>query len=675
MGSLEVETRTREAVRSTPGRTPPQGPTDEGTVTRPPGPRTTSDSFGRAESKVDARSGDAGGSDVRADPSLQAEVQARIRGEVVAKVQGAQGGLGTPAELIDNSKSTFDLVSGQLNAGKGNGAANILTEAARDLRAGMEGAGTPEKYVLDTLANNMDKRAAAYRAEHPNDVLGAAGSLGVYARNARVFGESIQDTHPEYGKYLQQVGQDSRIQGEILTQSAMNTKSIIGRGVAQTYRGIAVGSIDRDIANSGSINNFITGNRDELKADRKKMNTVFDFMDKKMEAEGLNFNEAWHGMFNEHRISSAQGLPGFATAHDAAAFVRDHDSTKGLLAPMADLSRGIIDGDSRTVDRARDDVVRTLRDNDQWDIAKQVLTDYQANASTSEGQAQAGQLADNERGEFWRAKAGQFVSEDLPVLLLTGVVTGGAGLGVRALGAAAGWGARAQKAAMVATELGAFVPTERVLSDAINGKRADWSASGMARDYALTVGGYGAFRALGAGWRAIRAKPVKPIATPDSRALPDGTTTRINPKDAAENIRALTRENQSAQTLSQRGFHIEQNPRVPGAGQSGVKNPDYLINGRIFDNYAPGGSSARNIAQNIRGKVDAEQASRIVLNLDDSAVTLAELRKQFADWPIDGLEQLLIVRGGKVSNFPLPQAARTQPWITLTGYPQQGQNR
>jgi hypothetical protein len=149
-------------------------------------------------------------------------------------------------------------------------------------------------------------------------------------------------------------------------------------------------------------------------------------------------------------------------------------------------------------------LVQSLRDNGQWEISRAVLNQLQADARTPEGRAEAQRLNANESREWWTAKTGEFIREDLPILLLSGAVSGGAGTGARLLATAAGWSTRAIRATQVAVELGTFVPTERVLNEAINGRRADWSASSLARDYAFTLGGYGIFKAAGRGWRALR---------------------------------------------------------------------------------------------------------------------------------------------------------------------------
>ncbi|WP_156908093.1 hypothetical protein [Desulfovibrio cuneatus] len=72
-----------------------------------------------------------------------------------------------------------------------------------------------------------------------------------------------------------------------------------------------------------------------------------------------------------------------------------------------------------------------------------------------------------------------------------------------------------------------------------------------------------------------------------------GLTGRITtiPKAADRTtIRALTRENESAALLAQRGYYVEQNPITIGS-----KNPDYKINGEIFDCLAPTTSSPRRV--------------------------------------------------------------------------------
>ncbi len=113
----------------------------------------------------------------------------------------------------------------------------------------------------------------------------------------------------------------------------------------------------------------------------------------------------------------------------------------------------------------------------------------------------------------------------------------------------------------------------------------------------------------------------------------------------------MTRENESADVLTRAGYDVTQNPAVPGP-----KNPDYFIirpgsapsAGSIYDNFAPSTSSARNIWSVVKEKVRSGQTSRVVLNLNDSGVSLEALKKQFSDWAIEGLEDVILVKDGKV---------------------------
>lgn len=133
----------------------------------------------------------------------------------------------------------------------------------------------------------------------------------------------------------------------------------------------------------------------------------------------------------------------------------------------------------------------------------------------------------------------------------------------------------------------------------------------------------------------------------DGRGRLRGTPTRVNPNpqtpEEIDTNRSLMRENESAVTLAYLGYTVRQNPSVRG-----VKEPDYRIGRRIFDCYAPISSRVRNIASNIEVKVKAGQAYRIVLNLDDSPVSIDELRQQLITYPIVGLKEILVLKNNAI---------------------------
>jgi hypothetical protein len=135
-----------------------------------------------------------------------------------------------------------------------------------------------------------------------------------------------------------------------------------------------------------------------------------------------------------------------------------------------------------------------------------------------------------------------------------------------------------------------------------------------------------------------------PSRPPDPDARPRGSPATWKPTDNAETERGRSRENESARVYAEHGFDVEQNPRFVGA-----KDPDFRIEGRIFDSFAPSkGKSVRNIWSVTRGKVADGQTRRVSLNLDDSDVPISQLKEQFSKWPIQDLEEVMGVRDHKV---------------------------
>jgi len=145
--------------------------------------------------------------------------------------------------------------------------------------------------------------------------------------------------------------------------------------------------------------------------------------------------------------------------------------------------------------------------------------------------------------------------------------------------------------------------------------------------------------------------PAKGKVTPTGTkgGKPSGRPTKVRPQDDAATQRSLQRENESAETLARNGYKVEQNP----GKQPNGRNPDYKVEGEIFDNYAPGpGKKPRGIWSEVENKVvEKQQTNRVVLNLDDWGGDTEALQTQFRDHPIPGLEQVLVVKNGQVSNL------------------------
>ncbi|MCL2776488.1 MAG: hypothetical protein FWD73_00690, partial [Polyangiaceae bacterium] len=141
-----------------------------------------------------------------------------------------------------------------------------------------------------------------------------------------------------------------------------------------------------------------------------------------------------------------------------------------------------------------------------------------------------------------------------------------------------------------------------------------------------------------------KADVVKPSRSPDPNAVPRGPRAKFNPRDDAEKIRGITRENEAADVLAKNGYDVEQSPKVPGD-----KKPDYRIEGEIFDCHSPKAeTNTRSVYTHIKKKVDESQAKRVVLNLDDWGGNMRDLKKNLIDYPINGLKEVKVVKGGAV---------------------------
>jgi hypothetical protein len=148
---------------------------------------------------------------------------------------------------------------------------------------------------------------------------------------------------------------------------------------------------------------------------------------------------------------------------------------------------------------------------------------------------------------------------------------------------------------------------------------------------------------------------------------PDGRPRRIEPNDDASTRRSIEMEDSAAAVLARQGWRIKQNPtpaevaqarRDTGDTGNPDSNPDYLIEGRVFDALSPTKptKSPRNIWSEVEDKVIVkQQTQRVVVNLEDWRGDLAALRKQFADWPIDGLKEVkVITSNGEIFQIDLP---------------------
>ncbi|PPD10836.1 MAG: hypothetical protein CTY30_09945, partial [Methylocystis sp.] len=117
-----------------------------------------------------------------------------------------------------------------------------------------------------------------------------------------------------------------------------------------------------------------------------------------------------------------------------------------------------------------------------------------------------------------------------------------------------------------------------------------------------------------------------------------GPRALVRRQDDPETRRGAERENQSADILWLNGHNVEQKPDVPGP-----KRPDYRIDGEVFDNYAPKTNNVRNVWRTVFEKIEENQTRNVVINLQDSNLTLSQIEEQFRANPISNLGKIWIL--------------------------------
>ena len=137
-----------------------------------------------------------------------------------------------------------------------------------------------------------------------------------------------------------------------------------------------------------------------------------------------------------------------------------------------------------------------------------------------------------------------------------------------------------------------------------------------------------------------------PSGSYDENALPTGTLEKIRKKNDYYTTRSLYRENEAAIILAINGYDIELKPKLTTTS----KEPDYKIEGKIFDCYSPEPhTGVRSIRSSISSKVNKQkQADRIVLNLNNWQGNIEDVKEELQDYPVANLKEVLVVQDGRV---------------------------
>jgi len=133
-----------------------------------------------------------------------------------------------------------------------------------------------------------------------------------------------------------------------------------------------------------------------------------------------------------------------------------------------------------------------------------------------------------------------------------------------------------------------------------------------------------------AGGGAIgRKPPIKP--TGEAKGKPSGVPEGIEPEASLEKQHDIRRQNEAADALAYHGYKVEhKSPVVPSDNLNPARDPDYRIEGEIFDGYAPGKeTSLDNVRNFVSKKVKKGQTTRVLLNLTDSNLPVDEIKTMF----------------------------------------------
>jgi len=91
--------------------------------------------------------------------------------------------------------------------------------------------------------------------------------------------------------------------------------------------------------------------------------------------------------------------------------------------------------------------------------------------------------------------------------------------------------------------------------------------------------------------------PTRTRATGPKGGKPTGKRPNIPPSASPAHKRGIRRERESAERLADEGYRVK---HLEAGTTKGVKNPDFEIEGKVFDNYAPGPTrSARSVMDEV----------------------------------------------------------------------------
>jgi Contact-dependent growth inhibition CdiA C-terminal domain len=137
-----------------------------------------------------------------------------------------------------------------------------------------------------------------------------------------------------------------------------------------------------------------------------------------------------------------------------------------------------------------------------------------------------------------------------------------------------------------------------------------------------------------------------PSRNPDPAAEPEGEPEFVDPRSQAIVQESVRIQNATARMVAAAGYRIRQLPKVPDQ-----PSPDYEIEGRTFDCYAPRSSrTLKGIRTKLSEKIKKAQADRFVVNLDFTPHSPDDLRRHLIRDAPSRLREVIVVKDGVISH-------------------------
>jgi len=129
------------------------------------------------------------------------------------------------------------------------------------------------------------------------------------------------------------------------------------------------------------------------------------------------------------------------------------------------------------------------------------------------------------------------------------------------------------------------------------------------------------------GEATARKLVIKP--TGEAKGKPTGMPEECDSRAKAEKKRNIARQNEAADALAYHGYKVEHKPKVAASDHLDPgRDPDYRIEGQIFDCYTPTKDRTLDKIRNeISKKVKEGQANHIVLNLTDNPASVKDINR------------------------------------------------